>query len=287
DVRAYEVKEADGSHIGLYFVDYFARESKRGGAWMEDLRRQWKEKGRSVRPIVTNVCNFSKPSEGRPALLSLDQATTLFHEFGHALHGLLADGTYSSLTGTSVARDFVELPSQMMENWAFAPEVLPTYARHYETGEPIPAKLIEKLQRAKQFNQGFATTEYLAASLLDMDWHTRTETAEADALDFEQKVQQRIGLIPEIVFRYRTTYFGHIFSGEYSSGYFSYVWAEVLDADGFEAFKEAGIFNQELAASYRKNILAAGASDAPMVLYERFRGAAPTIDALLAKRGLD
>ncbi|MEN8162523.1 MAG: M3 family metallopeptidase [Acidobacteriota bacterium] len=287
DQVAFEVQNTDGSHVGVFYVDYFARESKRGGAWMEDVRRQWKVDGENIRPIVTNTCNFSKPSEGQPALLSLDEAATLFHEFGHALHGLLSDVTYSSLSGTNVARDFVELPSQMMENWALDPAVLPTYARHFETGEPIPAALIEKLQKAKQFNQGFATTEYLAASILDMDWHTLGEAANQDAMAFEKASMDRIGIIEEIVSRYRTPYFGHIFSGGYSAGYYSYVWAEVLDADGFVAFKEAGVFDRELAESYRKNILSAGDSENPMVLYERFRGAAPTIDALVARRGLE
>ena len=287
DQVAFEVQNADGSHVGVFYVDYFARESKRGGAWMEDVRRQWKADGENIRPIVTNTCNFSKPSEGQPALLSLDEASTLFHEFGHALHGLLSDVTYSSLSGTNVAQDFVEMPSQMMENWAFDPEVLPTYARHYETGEPIPAELIEKLQKAKQFNQGFATTEYLAASILDMDWHTLDEAAAQDAAAFETASMDRIGIIEEIVSRYRTPYFGHIFSGEYSAGYYSYVWAEVLDADGFVAFKEAGVFDRDLAESYRKNILSAGDSENPMVLYERFRGAAPSIDALVTRRGLE
>ncbi len=287
DQVAFEVQNADGSHVGVFYTDYFARESKRGGAWMEDVRRQWKVDGKNIRPIVTNTCNFSKPSEGQPALLSLDEATTLFHEFGHGLHGLLSDVTYSSLSGTNVARDFVELPSQMMENWAFDPEVLPTYARHVETGEPIPTELIEKLQKAKQFNQGFATTEYLAASILDMDWHSLDEPVAEDAEAFEKASMDRIGIIEEVVSRYRTSYFGHIFSGGYSAGYYSYVWAEVLDADGFVAFKEAGVFDRDLAESYRKNILSAGDSENPMVLYERFRGAAPTIDALVAKRGLN
>jgi peptidyl-dipeptidase Dcp len=286
DQVAFEVQNADGSHVGVFYVDYFARESKRGGAWMEDVRRQWKVDGEDIRPIVTNTCNFSKPSEGQPALLSLDEAATLFHEFGHALHGLLSDVTYSSLSGTNVAQDFVELPSQMMENWAFDPAVLPTYARHYETGEPIPVELIEKLQKAKQFNQGFATTEYLAASILDMDWHTLGEAVDQDAAAFETESMDRIGIIEEIAPRYRTPYFGHIFSGSYSAGYYSYVWAEVLDADGFVAFKEAGVFDRDLAKSYRKNILSAGDSENPMVLYERFRGAAPSIDALVARRGL-
>jgi peptidyl-dipeptidase Dcp len=286
DVEAYEVKDADGSHLGLFYVDYFARDSKRDGAWMESYRQQWQQDSQDIRPILVNVCNFTKAQEGQPNLISPDQASTLFHEFGHALHGLLADGHYASLSGTSVARDFVELPSQIMENWAFAPEVLKDYARHYETGEEIPAELVEKLERASHFNQGFATTEYLAASILDMAWHSQTETTEQDAVAFEAAEMSRIGLIPEIVSRYRTGYFRHIFSGEYSAGYYSYIWAEVLDADGFQAFKQAGLFDQETAKSFRENILAAGASDLPMELYKRFRGEEPGIEPLLKKRGL-
>ncbi len=287
DVRAFEVVDADGTHLGLFYVDYFTRPSKEGGAWMGNFRQQWKEGGRDIRPIVYNVCNFSKPPAGQPALLGLDEAQTLFHEFGHALHGLLADGTYQSLSGTNVPSDFVELPSQMMENWAFAPEVLPTYARHYESGEVIPDDLIEKLDNAKRFNQGFITAEYLAASILDMRWHTLHDARERDPLRFEAGVMQAIGMIPEISSRYRTPYFAHIFSGEYSAGYYSYVWAEVLDADGFEAFKQKGLFDADLALSYRKNILEAGGSEPPMVLYKRFRGAEPSIEPLLARRGLD
>ena len=287
DVRAYEVKDADGAHLGLFYVDYFTRQSKEGGAWMGNFREQRKEDNRDVRPIVYNVCNFSKPSAGQPALLSLDEARTLFHEFGHALHGLLAAGTYESLSGTNVPADFVEFPSQMMENWAFAPEVLPTYARHHESGEPIPDDLIEKLQKAKRFNQGFRTAEYLAASILDMRWHTLRDAEERDPVTFENEIMQAIGMIPEISSRYRTPYFGHIFSGGYSAGYYSYVWAEVLDADGFEAFKQRGLFDPDLALSYRKNILEPGGSEAPMELYKRFRGAEPNIKPLLARKGLD
>ncbi len=286
DVQAWEVRDADGSLLGLYFTDYFARESKRGGAWMDNYRDQWKEDGKNIRPIIVNVCNFSKPPEGQPALLSLDEASTLFHEFGHFLHGLFAQGTYASLSGTNVAQDFVEMPSQMMENWAFAPDVLPTYAVHYRTGEPIPAALIAKLERAKRFNQGFATTEYLAASLLDMDWHTLTTPEEKDPMAFEAAAMERLGLIPEIEPRYRTPYFSHIFAGGYSAGYYSYVWAEVLDADAFAAFEKAGIFDPELARSYRENILEKGDSEPAMVLYERFRGAKPSIEPLLERRGL-
>lgn len=287
DVKAYEVQDRDGSLLALFYVDFFTRESKRGGAWMSSYRKQWKENGANIRPLVVNVCNFSKPPEGQPALLSLDEANTLFHEFGHAVHGILANGTYASLSGTSVPRDFVEFPSQMMENWALAPEFLPTYARHHETGEPIPAELVRKLEQAKKFNQGFATTEYLAASLLDMNWHTLRDNTAQDPLAFEARVLERIGLIPQIIPRYRTPYFAHIFSGGYSAGYYSYIWAEVLDADAFEAFREKGLFHPELARSYRENILERGNSEPPMELYRRFRGADPKIEPLLKRRGLD
>jgi peptidyl-dipeptidase Dcp len=287
DVKAYEVQDRDGSLLALFYVDFFTRESKRGGAWMSSYRKQWKENGANIRPLVVNVCNFSKPPEGQPALLSLDEANTLFHEFGHAVHGILANGTYASLSGTSVPRDFVEFPSQMMENWALAPEFLPTYARHHETGEPIPAELVRKLEQAKKFNQGFATTEYLAASLLDMNWHTLRDNTAQDPLAFEARVLERIGLIPQILPRYRTPYFAHIFSGGYSAGYYSYIWAEVLDADAFEAFREKGLFHPELARSYRENILERGNSEPPIQLHRRFRGADPKIEPLLKRRGLD
>ncbi len=286
DVEAYEVKDADGTLLALYYVDYFTRPSKRGGAWMNNFREQSKENGEQIRPIISNVANFTKPGGDQPALLTLDETRTLFHEFGHALHGLLADSTYESLSGTNVRRDFVELPSQMMENWAMDPGVLKSYAKHFETGEPIPDELIEKLQAADKFNQGFATTEYLAASILDMDWHSITGEVEPDSPEFEAATVGRIGLIPEVVSRYRSTYFSHIFAGGYAAGYYSYIWAEVLDADAFEAFKEKGIFDQEFARSYRENLLERGGSEPPMALYLRFRGAEPTIEPLLERRGL-
>ncbi len=259
DVTAYEVLDADGSHIGILYVDYFPRASKRGGAWMSEFRQQHVMDGNDIRPVVYNVGNFSKPTADKPSLLSLEEVQTLFHEFGHALHGLLSHCTYKSLAGTEVARDFVELPSQIMENWAIEPEVLKMYARHYQTGKPMPDELIEKIRRARFFNQGFATTEYLAASFLDMDWHTMTEPQpDIDVLAFEKSSLDKIGLIPEIISRYRSPYFQHIFAGGYSSGYYSYLWAEVLDADAFEAFKETGdIFNQKVAKSFRDNILSA------------------------------
>ncbi len=287
DVQVFEVRDGDGSTLGLFYTDYFAREGKRGGAWMDNFRQQWIEPdGTEVRPLIVNVGNFTKPQAGKPALLSLDEASTVFHEFGHAMHGMLTRCHYASLSGTNVDQDFVEMPSQMMENWAFAPEVMRTYAVHVQTGQSIPQGLIDKLQRAKKFNQGFMTTEYLAASILDMDWHTLKTAEPQDAEAFEAKVMHRIGIIPEIAPRYRTTYFGHIFSGGYSAGYYSYVWAEVLDADAFQAFKEKGLFDPDLARSYRKNILEKGGTEDPMTLYLRFRGRKPSIEPLLERRGL-
>ena len=285
DVKVYEVKDADGTHLAVLYTDYFARASKRGGAWMNTYREQYKVDGDDIRPLIANHANFSKPVGGDPALLTLDEVKTLFHEFGHALHGILADGTYESISGTNVYWDFVELPSQMMENWAMHPDVLPTYATHYETGEPIPIELIEKLDATSKFNQGFITGEYVAASLLDMKWHTMTEAEEKDALAYEAEVMDEIGMIPSIIVRYRTPYFGHVWGGGYASGYYSYLWAEVLDADAFEYFKENGIFNAELAKSYRENILEPGGSEHPMKLYLRFRGQEPSVEPLLERRG--
>ena len=287
EVKVFEVKEADGSHIGLLYTDYHPRASKRGGAWMSSYRKQSRLGGIEITPVITNVCNLSKPTGDKPALISLENVETLFHEFGHALHGLLSNCTYQRLSGTAVPRDYVELCSQIMENWATEPEVLKSYARHYETGEPIPDELIARIGKARHFNQGFETVEYLAASYLDMDWHTLTDAGELDPVEFENASLGKIGLIPEIVTRYRSTYFRHIFSGGYSSGYYSYIWAEVLDADAFQAFKEAGVYDQKTAQSFRKNILATGGTEDPMTLYVRFRGHEPEIDALLKRRGLD
>ncbi|MDM7924856.1 MAG: M3 family metallopeptidase [bacterium] len=286
DVETFEVRDTADSLIGILYTDYYPRASKSGGAWMSNFREQYKKDGRNIRPVIVNVGNFSKPTADQPSLLSLEEVETLFHEFGHALHGLLSQCTYLTLSGTSVPRDFVELPSQIMENWAFAPEVMKRYAVHYQTGKPIPDALIQKIRKAGLFNQGFATVEYLAASFLDMDWHTLTDSTPKDATAFEKASLERIGLMPEIVSRYRSPYFAHIFSGGYSAGYYSYIWAEVLDADAFRAFEKAGLFNPQLADAFRKNILEAGNTEDPMVLYQRFRGAPPTIDALLEKRGL-
>lgn len=253
---------------------------------MNSFRKQYKLEGKETTPIVTNNLNLTKPSGDNPTLLTFDEATTLFHEFGHALHGLLSDCTYPRLSGTSVPRDFVELPSQIMEHWASEPEVLKVYAKHYQTGEPIPQELIDKIEKAGHFNQGFVTVEYLAAAFLDMDWHTLTEPEEHDVFKFENESMDKIGMILEIVVRYRTPYFQHIFSGGYSSGYYSYIWSEVLDCDAFHAFKETSLFDEETANAFRNNILEKGGTQDPMVLYKNFRGKEPEVKYLLEKRGL-
>jgi len=287
DAIAYEVLEANGQHVGVLFLDFHPRESKRGGAWMSSYRKQFiDEGGKNIRPLITVVCNFSKPTASSPALLTFDETSTFFHEFGHALHGLLSDSRYYSLTGTAVPRDFVELPSQIMENWAAEPEVLKLYAKHYLTGEVIPDAIIQKIKNASVFNQGFETVEYLAASFLDMGYHNITEVSIKDVEAYEDKFLNELGLIPEITSRYRSTYFNHIFSGGYSSGYYSYIWAAILDSDAFEAFKENGIFDKTTATKFRENILEKGGTEDPMVLYRRFRGADPDIKPLLKKRGL-
>lgn len=287
DVEVFEVSNADGSLIGILYTDYFPRESKRGGAWMENVSPQYIKDGKNHRPIIFNVGNFTKPTADKPSLLTMDEVETLFHEFGHALHGLLTQCTYPSLSGTSVARDFVELPSQVMENWCWEPEVMKTYAKHYETGKIMPAELMTKIQKAGTFNQGFINTELLAASLLDMDLHMRKDTTNFDINEFEKTSLANVGMIPQIISRYRPSYFIHIFCNGYNAGYYSYTWAAVLDADAFRAFKETGdIYNPEKAAAFRKFILEKGGSDDPMKLYKEFRGADPNPDALLIKRGL-
>jgi peptidyl-dipeptidase Dcp len=282
EVRTFEVNEADGSHIGIFLTDYYPRPGKRGGAWSRSIRSQWGRDGIDVRPVVLNVGNFSRPVGDAPALISLEHVETLFHELGHGLQALLSDIQYRRSGG--VTRDFVELPSQIMENWLLEPEVLKVYAKHYETGEVIPDELVEKIQAAEQFNQGFASVEYLAACYLDMDWHTLEDPAAVDVNEFEKASMVNIGLMPEIVVRYRSTYFSHI-TGGYSAGYYSYVWSEVLDADAFEAFQETSLFDQETAASFRTNILERRGSGDPEVLYQRFRGQEPTVEALLKRRG--
>ena len=286
DVEGFKVIDADGSLIGVILTDYFPRSTKRGGAWMTNFVNQEIVDGVEVRPVIVNVGNFAKPTADKPSLLTLDQVETLFHEYGHALHGLLTQCTYKSVSGTSVARDFVELPSQIMENWAFQKEVLASYARHYETGEVIPDELVAKIEAAGTFNQGFMTTELAAASILDMKWHELTSAEGLDPMAFEAQACAEMGLIGEIIPRYRSTYFAHIFSGGYSAGYYSYLWAEVLDKDAFELFMEKGIFDKETAKSFRENVLEKGGSDEPMDLYRRFRGADPDSGALLRGRGL-
>lgn len=287
DGKVFEVKEADGTTIGIFYTDYFARPSKRGGAWMSSYRKQQMVDGENVLPVITNVCNFPAPTDDMPSLLSLDQVTTMFHEFGHGLHGLLSKCEFETLSGTAVSRDFVELPSQLMENWAFEPEMLALYAKHYETGEVIPTELVEKINNAAHFNQGFTTIEFLAAGLLDMDYHTLSSVeSNMNVSAFESASMNKYGLIPEIAPRYRSTYFQHIFAGGYSSGYYAYLWAEVLDKDAFQAFKENGLFDPSTAASLRENIYSSGGSDDPMKLYIRFRGNEPGIEPLLKGRGL-
>jgi len=288
ECEVFKVSDEDDSLIGIIITDYYPRDSKRAGAWMTNFAEQYKDaEGNNIRPVIVNVGNFNKPSEDKPALLTIDQTLTMFHEFGHALHGLLSQCTYRSVSGTSVKRDFVELPSQINENWALQPEILATYAFHYETGEVIPAELVAKVQAAANFNQGFSTTELCAASILDMKWHELTSIEGIDVESFEKKVCQEMGLVDEIIPRYRSTYFNHIFgSSGYSAGYYSYLWAEVLDKDAFELFKQKGILDRETAMSFRHNILEMGGSEEPMVLYERFRGAAPDASALLRARGL-
>jgi peptidyl-dipeptidase Dcp len=285
NIRTFEVKDLDSNVIGIFYTDYTIRSNKGGGAWMNTFGTQSKFDGVKI-PLVMNTCNFPPPNEDGISLLSFEQVTTLFHEFGHALHGLLSDATYPSLSGTRVTRDYVEFPSQMMENWAREPEVIAEYAKHHETNEPIPLELLDKISKASKFNQGFATTEYVAASYLDMAWHTLDDQVE-DANIFEKKTLDEIGLIPEIASRYRSTYFAHIFAGGYSMGYYSYLWTEVLEADAFEPFKQKGIFDKETANKLKKYVYSSGNTDDLMTQYVRYRGSEPKIEPLLEKRGLD
>lgn len=289
EVIVYEAKDDQGKHIGIFYFDFFPRPTKAVGAWMWEYRTQhYSQSGENIRPIIVNVCNFTKPTEGKPALLTIDEVTTLFHEFGHGLHGLMSQNRYRSLAGTSVPTDFVELPSQVMENWATHPEVLKLYAKHYETGEVIPDALIEKMQKSAQFNQGFATVENIAACILDMTYHNRTTTDKiADVNQFENDIMKSIGLIPQIPPRYRSTYFKHPFTGGYTAGYYSYLWSQVLDADAFSAFVETGdVFNKEVALAFLKNILERGGSEEPMDLYIKFRGSEPNPDAMMKRNGM-
>jgi len=284
DVDAFEVKDADGSHLAVFYADDHPRPSKRSGAWSSRFREAWMRQGAPVRPIVANVCNISPPAGDAPALLSLEETETLFHEFGHALHSILSQVRHRSLN--SVPRDFVEMPSQIMENWATEPEVLEVYARHWQTGEPIPDALVARLKRARTFNQGFATVEYTAAALLDMGWHTLTDAEPHEAAAFEQATLEGIGMPREIPPRYRSPYFQHIFAGSYSAGYYSYLWSEVLDADAFQAFREKGLFDPATARALRVEVLEKGGSEDAMILYRRFRGREPSVEPLLERRGL-
>ena len=286
DVEAFEITDADGSLIGIIYTDYFPRPGKRAGAWMSNYTEQLYRDGKNIRPVIVNVGNFTKPTSDKPSLLSMDDVQTLFHEFGHALHGLLSQTTYLSLSGTNVVRDFVELPSQIMENWCFEPQVIKTYAKHYQTGEVMPDEMIEKIQKAGTFNQGFVMTELLSAAILDMDYHSLKNADNLDVNTFEKASMEKMGMIPEIIVRYRSTNFNHIFAGGYSAGYYSYTWAEVLDADAYQAFVETGdIYNKEVATAFRKNILEKGDSEEAMKLYLKFRGKEPNPAALLVKRG--
>ena len=292
-VKAYKLTDADGSLLGIFYQDWFSRDTKRGGAWMNNFREQYVQDGVDIRPVIVNVCNFPPATEEIPSMLSIDNVQTAFHEFGHALHGFLTKCRYQTVSGTSVTRDFVEMFSQFNENFAFEPEILAVYAHDYRTGEPIPAALVEKIGNSLKFNQGFMTGELCAASILDMKWHELTLddlanfTGAQSIRDFETKVCGEMGLIDEIIPRYRTTYFNHIFNSGYSAGYYSYLWSEVLDVDAWEKFKEDGVFNPATASAFRKTFLERGGSEEPMTLFRQFRGADPDPAALLRSRGLE
>lgn len=287
EVTVYEVKDAAGEHLAVFMTDYFPRATKRQGAWMSEFKGACNYDSINERPIIYNVGNFTRPSGDMPALLTLDEVETAFHEFGHGLHGMMTRAAYRGQAGTNVDRDLVELPSQIMEHWAFEPEVLAVYAKHYKTGEVIPADLIEKLNASAKFNQGFATTELAGAALLDIEWHKVSHDQPVNVPEFEAAVAKKLNLPEELTFRYRSTYFKHIFGSDgYAAGYYTYLWAEVLDADGFDLFAEKGIFDKATADAFRTNILEMGGSDDPMKLYIQFRGQEPNPDALLRNRGL-
>ncbi|GAB3223254.1 M3 family metallopeptidase [Algoriphagus aestuariicola] len=286
EVTAYEVKDREGKHLAVFYADFFPRPGKRNGAWMTSFRGQCIENGQDHRPHVSIVCNFTKPTKSKPSLLTFNEVTTLFHEFGHALHGMMARGTYESLSGTSVYWDFVELPSQIFENWCYEKECLDIFAKHYQTGEKISAELIEKIKNAANFQQGYMTLRQISFGLLDMAYHSTEPEKISDIAAFEQEVMKKTDLLPKVPGTLMSTSFSHIFQGGYSSGYYSYKWAEVLDADAFELFSERGIFDQETAKSFEKNVLAAGGSEHPSILYKRFRGREPKPDALLRRSGL-
>ena len=289
EVIVYKVTDDAGNLLGIFSSDYFPRSSKRGGAWMNNFRDQYFDAdGKEVRPIICNVANFTSPDENGVALLTVDEVETAFHEFGHALHGLLTKCHYPSVSGTSVTRDFVETFSQFNENWAFQPELLAQYAKHYQTGEVIPQELVDKIINSSKFNQGFATTELCAASILDMKWHELTSIEGIDIDEFEAKVCKEMGLIDEIIPRYRTSYFNHIFGGGYSAGYYGYLWAEVIDKDAFAAFEESpnGVWDKELAKKFKETFLEKGGSEEAMTLFKQFRGREPQSEPFLRGRGL-
>lgn len=286
EVTAYEVRDRDGKYLSIFYADFFPRRGKRNGAWMTSYRGQSVENGEDHRPHISIVCNFTKPTKTKPSLLTFNEVTTLFHEFGHALHGMLAKGTYESLSGTSVYWDFVELPSQIFENWCYEKECLDLFAKHYETGEKIPSELIDKIKNAANFQQGYMTLRQISFGLLDMAFHSRNPETIESICAFEDDILKRTNLLPKVPETLMSSSFSHIFQGGYSSGYYSYKWAEVLDADAFELFQEKGVFDPETAESFQKNILSAGGSEHPSILYERFRGRAPKQEALLKRAGL-
>jgi peptidyl-dipeptidase Dcp len=285
EVKAYEVFDDKGKFVAVYYADFFPREGKRGGAWMTSYLDQHVRNGKDIRPHVSIVCNFTKPTETQPSLLTFDEVTTLFHEFGHALHGMLSQCKYSGTSGTSVYWDFVELPSQIMENWCYEKEALDMFARHYQTNEPIPQEYIQKIVESANFMEGYATLRQLSFGMLDMAYHGQAQEI-ADVNAFEKNAIEKTNLFPDVEGVNSSTSFSHIFAGGYSAGYYSYKWAEVLDADAFDFFKQKGIFNKEVAESFRANILSKGGSEHPMTLYKRFRGAEPSPKALLKRAGL-
>lgn len=286
EVTIYEVTDEKGEHVAIFYADFFPRPGKRNGAWMTSFQGQYKRQGKNLRPHASIVCNFTKPTPSKPSLLTFNEVTTLFHEFGHALHGILANGRYESLSGTHVYWDFVELPSQILENWCYEKECLDLFAEHYETGEKIPAAYVQRIKDSANFNEGLATIRQLGFALLDMSWHTTAPETIKDVADFEKETMRQTNLFPEVAGVNMSCSFGHIFQGGYSSGYYSYKWAEVLDADAFEYFKEKGIFDRHVADLFKKHVLSAGGSEHPMILYKRFRGKEPSPQALLRRAGI-